>query len=111
MNSACRRGRPQIKSRETGTQLHSRFFFLPGSRALSRARNRIVLSDAVESHVENCAFMCRCARNSTSDTMSELPVSQSPSKSFPVASTSRVTESLHSGKASHLKWHPSDNFY
>jgi len=111
MNSACRPGEPPDKSRETGSQLHFRFFSLRGSRALSRARNRTVLSETVQSRVENRALMCRCACNSTSITISELQVSQSPNMSFPVAVTPQVTELLHSGKASHVKWHPLDYLY
>jgi len=108
MNSACRRGKSPDKSRETGTQLLFRFFPLRGSRALSRARNRTVLSDTVQSRVENRALMCRCACNSTSITILELQVSQSPNMNIPVALTPRVSELMHSGKATHVKWHPLD---
>jgi len=65
MNSVCRPGEPQNMARETGTRILSRFFSLRGSRALSRARKRTVLSDALQSRAENRAFMCRCVCNST----------------------------------------------
>ena len=65
-----------------------------------------MLSDAVQSRLENRAVVCGCACNSTLITISELQVFQSPNMSFPVTVTRRVSELLHSGKFSHVKWHP-----